>query len=286
MEDPGAGLFAQNSVKQLTQDDFEMESDAPIRLRYKSCIIILFHNDNIESKNLVEIWNIASQQVVGPVFASINLNKNKSLAQAFTNLNMENSSLHWAALKTMPFILVYQNRWPIGFYNGERTVQDLIDYALVLACKAEYHEPVNLFGGMVSSDNLMMKGVTQYGTEQNKFKKTSLDFTGKENIRKYDPKDKPVLAGTSIEKTETVEVEKKELAEGVNIPKFTEVEVPEAGIRVTAPTLRPVPTLPTRSAAIPIGSGRTFVPTRNSLTLPAGVQRKFIPTRDAPTLPK
>jgi len=272
MDDPSAGLFAQNSVKQLTQDDFEMESDAPIRLRYKSCMIILFHNDNIESKNLAEIWNKAAQQVVGPVFASIDLNRNKSLAQAFTNLNMENSSLHWAALKTMPFILVYQNRWPIGFYNGERTVQDLIDYSLVLACKAEYHEPVNLYGGMVSSDNLMMKGVTQYGAEQNPFKKTSLDFTGKENIRKYDPKDQPVLAGTAREKVETYEVEKQELAEGVKIPKLTEVEVPEAGIRVTAPTLRPAPTIPTGTASFPAGSGRIFIPTRN--------------TRYAPTLRK
>jgi hypothetical protein len=268
MSDSSNDLFAQNSVKQLTQDDFELESDAPIKLRYKSCMIVLFYNNNIESQNLLQIWNTAGKQVVGPIFASIDLNKNKLLAQAFTNLNMENSSLHWAALKTMPFIIVYQNRWPVGFYNGERTVQDLIDYSLVLACKAEYHEPENLFGGMVSSDNLMMRGVTRYGIDLNPFKKTSLNFTGKENIRGYDPKDKPVLAGTAVEKEESAEVVKEELAKGVeiNVPKTTptesEIPVDVSGVKIMKPSRRPPPPIPTGEQPSLSTASRIAVPTR------------------------
>ena len=271
MAEASEGLFAQNAVKRLTQDDFELESDAPIKLRYKSCMLVLFYGDNIESKNLLQIWNTAGQQVVGPIFASLNLMENKSLAQAFTNLNMQNSALHWAALKTMPFILTYQNRWPIGFYNGERSVQALIDYSLVLACKAEYHEPINLFGGMVASDNLLMQGITQYGSETDPFKKTSLEFTGKENIRNYDPSDKPVLAGTAAEKEESAEVRRKELAAGTEIEEkeksATGEEIPEdfgGGVRVrpAVPSRRGAP-----SAGAPEGAPvaeRPPVPARRS----------------------
>lgn len=274
MSDPTSGLFGQQAVKQLTEDDFELDSDTYIRLRYKSCMLILFYNDNIESQNLLQIWNIAGKQVVGPVFGSVNLNNNKLLAQAFTKLNMENSSLHWAALKTMPFILVYQNRWPIGFYNGERTVQAIIDYSLVLACKAEYHEPVNLFGGMVTDNNLMMQGVTQYGSPTNPFKTTSLDFKGKENTRGYDINDKPVLAGTLAEKAEEKQVEQKELASGVkiDIPPITstETEIPAdiGGVRFAVPTSRPLP--PTGAPTLVASGGpvRTYVPTRRAPPIP------------------
>ena len=226
MTDQSETLFAQDAVKQLTQDDFELDSDAPIKLRYNSCIIILFYNNNIESNNLVQLWNTAATQVAGPTFASINLMNNRALAKAFTNLNMKNSALHWAGLRTMPFILVYQNRWPIGFYNGERTVQDFIDYSLTLACRAEYHEPINLYGGQLASDNFMMQGLTQYGSVQNPFKKTSIDFTGKEDLRGYDPNDKPVLAGTAREAEEQREVQQRELVAGTEIA--VEPETPTA----------------------------------------------------------
>lgn len=265
------GLFSQNSVKELSQDDFELDSDAQIKVRYNSCMIVLFYNNNTESKNLLQIWNAAGKQVVGPIFGKVDLDNNKSLARAFTNLNMKNTSLHWAALKTIPFILAYQNGWPIGFYNGERTVQDIIDYSLVLACKAEYHEPVNLYGGMVASENLMMQGLTQYGTKENPFKKTSLDFTGKEDIRGYDKSDKPVLTGSPVEKAESAEVQQKERAEGaeIDIPKITPTEntIPAdfAGVRVDQvkqPTERPLP--PVGPATFPTTTGRTYVPSRRA----------------------
>ena len=320
MSDPNTSLFGQNAVKVLTEDDFELDSDAPIKLRFKSCMIILFHNDNIESKNLLQIWNAAGKQVVGPIFGSINLNNNKLLAQAFTKLNMENSSLHWAALKTMPFILVYQNRWPIGFYNGERTVQDIIDYSLVLACKAEYHEPVNLYGGMVASNNLMMQGVTQYGIQSNPFKKTSLDFTGKEDIRGYNQNDVPVLAGTQAESIEKQQVVQKELATGtsVNIPTsasgvdFSGVRVGSSTVPTSASTSAPredfsdgkvgsstTPILALTSpppvedfAGVRVGSSSVSRPTTRPPapvappSLPTGGTRTFVPSRRAPPPPK
>lgn len=217
-------LFAQDSVKQLHQSDFvDLTSDTKINIIYRECMLVLFYANNIESMNLVSIWSAAAKMTVGPVFAACNLMVEREVAEAFMSLNMTNGSLHWAALKTIPFVLVYQNGWPVAFYNGERSVQAIVDYSLTLACKADYHEPYNIFGGMTIADdrNIMMKGVTQYGIKSNPFKKDSLNFGAKEDLRGYDRTDKPVLAGSAAEEYNTAHTISNEEASRVGIrPTF------------------------------------------------------------------
>ena len=253
-------LFAQESVKQLHEIDFDLESDIKINLKYPECILVLFYVDNIESKNLTQIWSVAAKQVVGPVFAACNLKVERRVAEAFTSLNMTNTSLHWAALKTLPFVLVYQNGWPIAFYNGERAVQPFIDYALTLACRADYHEPFNLFGGMQAQDNLMMKGITQYGIKQDPFKKDSEAFTAKEDIRGYSPEDTPKLAGSPQELEESAHVRAEEEAAGgiaIEGQQLPPTAIPEGvgGTRIAQPTPQGLPALgaPTGEEEKPTG---------------------------------
>ena len=238
-------LFAQESVKMLRESDFELDSDTRINIIYKECMLALFYTDNAESKNLVQIWSSAAKQTVGPIFAACNVMIDRKVAEAFTSLNMANGSLHWAGLKTFPFILVYQNGWPIAFYNGERAVQPIIDYSLTLACKADYHEPFNLFGGMQAQDNLMMKGIVQYGISQNPFKKESLQYTAKEDIRGYDPDDKVRMAGSPEELAEsahTVAVEEKEPGVAIKSTERPLTSEPTSdeltpGVRISTPTV-------------------------------------------------
>lgn len=222
-------LFAQDSVKQLHQSDFvDLESDTKINIIYKECMLVLFYVDNLESKNLTSIWAAAAKNTVGPVFAACNLMVEKRVAEAFTSLNMQNGVLHWAALKTLPYILVYQNGWPIAFYNGERSVQSIIDYSLTLACKAEYHEPFNLFAGMTISntENILMRGDTQYGIQANPFRKDSLGYRADEDIRGYD-KDDEVKA---FQSTEDKAISRHNLAN----ERVDRVGLPPSTIPVTA----------------------------------------------------
>ena len=215
-------LFAQDSVKQLRQSDFvDLDSDTKINIKYRDCMLVLFYGDNVESINLATVWSVAARTTVGPIFAAVNLMIEPKIAQAFTSLNMQNGSLHWAALKTIPYILVYQNGWPIAFYNGERSVQSIIDYALTLACKAEYHEPFNLFGGMTitSADNLLIRGDTQYGIPANPARKDSVSYRANENVRGYDPADTPKQAGSAAERSEAVHVLANEQATRVGLPQ-------------------------------------------------------------------
>lgn len=194
-------MFAQDAVRTLHQDDFNLSSETKINIKLKECMLVLFYSNNPESINLANIWLTAAKNTVGPVFAAVNLMVERKVAEAFTSLNMQNGSLHWAALKTVPFILVYQNGWPIAFYNGERAVQSIIDYALTLACKAEYHEPLNIFAGTTvpNDQNLLMKGVTQYGIPANPFRKDSLAFSANENLRGYDKTDTVKQFGSGAE---------------------------------------------------------------------------------------
>lgn len=217
-------LFAQDSVKQLHQSDFkDLNSDTKIDIIYKDCMLVLFYGDNLESTNLATIWSVAAKNVVGPIFGACNLMVETRVAEAFSSLNMRNTSLHWAALKTIPFILVYQNGWPIAFYNGERSVQSIVDYALTLACRADYHEPENLFGGMTLSNDsdYLMKGVTQYGIQNNPFRKDSLAYSANENLRGYDKLDTIKAFGTPQEKAEAAHTLSNEEASRIGINRTT-----------------------------------------------------------------
>jgi len=228
-------MFAQDAVRQLHQDDFNLDSETKINIKLRECMLVLFYSNNSESINLANIWLVAAKNTVGPVFAAVNLMAERKVAEAFISLNMQNGSLHWAALKTVPFILVYQNGWPVAFYNGERAVQAIIDYALTLACKAEYHEPINIFGGQTvsSQDNLLMKGVTQYGIPANPFRKDSLAFSANENLRGYDKTDTVKQFGSADEVADSKHTLATEEASRVGIQQTT---VPITAVPTGFPT--------------------------------------------------
>lgn len=144
-----ATVFATEAVKRLTEASFTLETRERIGLRYENCIIALFYGENAESRSLAEIWAQAAAQIPGPIFAACNLLQERGVAKAFTEIRgLSNHPLQWAGLRQIPFILVYRDGWPQAFYNGDRTVSSIVDYALVQACEPEYHERFQVPAGM------------------------------------------------------------------------------------------------------------------------------------------
>lgn len=188
-------LFAQEAVKQLRESDFALDSKARITLKWEDCTLVLFYVNNNESTKLAEIWSIAAQQIAGPIFAACNLLVERKVAEAFTKLNTENTALHWAALKSLPFILVYQNGWPVAFYNGERAVQPIIDYALTLACNGGYREEIQIAGGITVKEDYEMGGYYQYSPARS----TSSQYTTTAPIRRFNENIPVVLVGSPAE---------------------------------------------------------------------------------------
>jgi hypothetical protein len=183
-------LFSQDTIKQLSSSDFLLDKDNLVRLKYEDCIMILFYADNIESRNLAEIWSTAAANSIGAIFAACHLGLEKPVAAAFSMLRgMPAHPLYWCRLQGYPFILVYRQGWPQGFYNSERATQPIIDFSFGSACDPSYVEHENKFLSAQADINLQMTGAKM----QTLSRTSSLDYTVANPARGYDPQF-PVIA--------------------------------------------------------------------------------------------
>lgn len=148
-------FFGPGSVRQLRESDFHLDTKELICLKSEDCIMILFYGSNAESEALCEIWASASAQAAGVLFGACHLGLERRVATNFARLSEDANHPHyWARLQGWPFILVYRRGWPKAFYNGQRTSQSLLDYALTLACKLDYQEQETNFYSMQANTNL------------------------------------------------------------------------------------------------------------------------------------
>jgi hypothetical protein len=152
-------LFSQDSVKQLYDSDFELNTKELICLKYEDCIMILFYADNIESTNLTEIWSAAASISVGAIFAACHIGMQRNIASSFAKLReIPSHPLYWARLQGYPFIMVYRRGFPVAFYNSERATQPIIDFSFTLACDSSYTEHENSFLSTEVDKNIQMTG--------------------------------------------------------------------------------------------------------------------------------
>lgn len=209
-------VFDSKAVKQLSTSDFTIDSDIKIGLRDKSCCLVLFYIENIESQQLVEIWASVARVVVGPVFAAVNLIYERKVAEAFAAVKSDgNNVVHWAGLKELPFIMVYRNGIPTAFYNGPRETQSIMDYSVTLACGSGYYEPLSIFGG-VSADQRVEMGPVQTYTDipgsPPTVKKTSLEYKIDAPIRNFNNKLSLAEVGSTGAQQETETIRQQEAA--------------------------------------------------------------------------
>ncbi len=153
-------LFGSDSVKQFTDVDFELDSG---KIKHKDCCIVLFYGENKESIDLAKIWYDVARQTAGYTLCACNLIREKKVAQMLIELKSDgNNPLHWAGLRGYPVIITYRGGWPVAAYNGERSVQTLLDYVMTLACQANYREPIQVAASVTSDVKLEMPGSKSY----------------------------------------------------------------------------------------------------------------------------
>ncbi len=248
-------LFAQEAVKRLGSDNFMLSDPLKIVLDSKSCTLVLFYGRNTESNQLVKIFAVAAQQVVGPLFAAVNLFVERRLAEAFTAIRSDGTHpLHWAGLRGYPFVLVYQAGWPVAFYNGDRSVQALSDFSLTLACQAGYREPAQLSGGVQVEANYEMGPDQAYQNlegEPARVRTVSSQYTTGSPIRGYDPRLVPVVAGSKLAGQEAT----KSLSE----QEKAQIETRKTGQAVSPTAINEEPQLATVAAPV---TAATRTPTR------------------------
>lgn len=179
-------LFSQNSVKQLSASDFTLTSDDKLSTVYDNCMIVLFYGENAESKSLIRIFSIVAQQVAGPVMSACNLMSEKKVAEAFMNVKSQGSHpLHWASMRGYPFILAYRGGYPVAFFNGDRSVQAIIDWSMTLACEANYYERYNLASSIQAEATYQMTPNSRYPSDADPLRTESSQYSTDKPIRGY-----------------------------------------------------------------------------------------------------
>nr|QBK93569.1 MAG: thioredoxin-like protein [Pithovirus LCPAC404] len=138
-------LFGQNSVLILEDSHFTTSHKSLINLDINKsdiknikCTLILFYSNNQESLELIRIWGAVASQTPGVVFSAVNLDTCKSVLSAFTMLNSINHSLYWARLQSVPFILIYNGAEPTAMYSGDRNIETIAKFALMLTCSVNF----------------------------------------------------------------------------------------------------------------------------------------------------
>ena len=232
-------IFSQAAVKNLKTSDFQLNCENKITLRTDMSLIVLFYINNTESLNIAKLWLLAAQQAGGgQKFGACNLEIENDVDEAFKNLNMDPTHPYaWASLKSYPFILTYRQGRPVAFYNGERSTNAFVNYALTLAFNSGYFERNNVREGVSVDNDFAMTGFFGYKNppvSQSKDFKSDVSLTGyNQNEPVYrvgTTEETKVLEGgdvvkQNLESEQTKEAEKKE----------TVAETPESGEKVTTP---------------------------------------------------
>jgi hypothetical protein len=192
--------FSTDSVVRLSTDAFSIHEKALIALEYTECFLVLFYTENSESKKLAKIWSVVAQQTPGPVFGGCNVLLESKVAKAFAKIRSHPShpfkpySLHgW------PLILVYREGYPTAVYNGSREVQAIADWAMTLACSANYFEPEQIFGGIEAYNLLEEQKLTPYINEEGKTpirRTSSSQYVSGKSIRGTNPNIPLVVEGS------------------------------------------------------------------------------------------
>ena len=183
-------IISDSNVKMLRSKDFNLDSSEKISIKDKGCTIILFYIENQESKDLLQVWITAARQTAGAQFAAVNLSLDKDIATAFQQLESQGSPLRVFSLKAYPAIIVYRNSWPSGFYNGERSADQIANFALDLACQSSYLEQIQEAGGLQLDTNPKIDRPGVYiNTPQNPntIRRSSVQFKSDNPIDTYDP---------------------------------------------------------------------------------------------------
>ncbi len=124
-------------LKSLTMINFrEKESDGlpPVRLKLDRPYFVLFTKQDPESQRYLKMWLKIAESIKSEFceMSFCNLEFERGISEKFNLLAQRRFISHpfyWARYQTMPFILVYRDGWPQGFYNGGFFFQDLINFA-------------------------------------------------------------------------------------------------------------------------------------------------------------
>lgn len=133
--------FGQFKVKELSDNDFALQSDFPTTLLSREMHVILFYDPDGIEPEILSLWDDVARRVAGPVIAGVNMSSRREVMKAFldTQSDFDNAFNAYTGFQS-PTILVYRKRQPQAFYNGELSLDALVGWISSLAWKPGYRE--------------------------------------------------------------------------------------------------------------------------------------------------
>ena len=130
-------------LRELKSSDFNLKLDTLIDLSREGeelkindgYFFILFMEETNSGKEYLQRWLELAQIVKNNYckLAYINLTFETKVLDNFKKLgSLENLNhpFYWARFMEVPFMMVYRNYWPVGFYNGPKNQNNLINFII------------------------------------------------------------------------------------------------------------------------------------------------------------
>lgn len=129
-------------LKELRDSDFDLKSRALIDFVTKDEDInnlnvgawfVLFHDESPVSQKYLRVWSELARIIKNNrcYLGHCNLSFEKKIYQNFVKLGNRdyvNHPFSWAKYRETPFMIVYRDSWPQGFYNGTIYLAELVDF--------------------------------------------------------------------------------------------------------------------------------------------------------------
>lgn len=164
-------------LKELRDSDFDLKTrtliefnknDEDIVNLNKGAWFVLFHNQNNVSQNYLKLWIELSRTVRNETcyLAHCNLDFEKKIYQNFITLGDKeniNNPYYWARYREAPFMLVYRDGWPQGFYNGTMYLDELVDFCKfqvpedLVSLPKDFKSRTDLRESILNRDRLILK---------------------------------------------------------------------------------------------------------------------------------
>lgn len=157
-----APVFQRGLVRDLQNEDFALATTDGITLFATGCSIILFYDNTLLSRQLMEIWLDLAQIHAGVNFYGVDFNNRREIMQRFFEIKTSpNHMFNRYTTQAIPFILVYREdqpgiSYPQAFYNGPLTTDDISNWILIMACQPGYRESPLLAKGITTPNNTII----------------------------------------------------------------------------------------------------------------------------------
>lgn len=112
-------LFPQINIKNLSDSDFNLNSNEKITLVEKRISLVLFNDNSDESVHFLNILKSVCKQVPGPVFCSCDILSQSGIKTAFLDICQDDTSSYQKfTCHGFPILIIYKNGIPQKLYSG------------------------------------------------------------------------------------------------------------------------------------------------------------------------